>query len=499
MGKFISTEYTNTINSLIDGFKERYRTNPFYMWSDKSNTIVDYYHTCDEKSTLDEGLKTVYSQLGDMSPIRYNVIRDFYLYGGFERIELMLENGEFGLETDDITSSTIVLPNTIIPVQGDQFSITYLENKYLFEVTTVNVDTLENGANFYKIDFEFKNKNDSNIIDLIETEYEFILDNANNTKLKSIIRSDDYKYCVGIEKVLSRLKEYYKNLFYNTRVQTFTYNYMGANFYDANVIEFLIRNRLMAGEDRDVFVYLNHAVDIPATFILDYDKSIFRAFEMKDARLLKRNWGSGEFIEQPLSLLGMQKESYFFMNHHISNPSNPSQFQLFSDQFISNIKTNTLFNVNIVDVDEPPVDNGDASNEILRQFDGSVYIPQQMANSIFPGSFTIVDDGSSYKIYPASMDIPLFNSMNTYLGSIKTGITANMNYDGLISIDAKEYESLCALYNVLIKYFNNTDLSKDDIENIQNIDYSNSIFLFYTLPLLIYVLDKSVENKLALT
>ena len=53
MSKFINTDQKITIDSLVDGLKEKFN-NPYYLFTDKKATTVEYYNQSTTKSTVDE-------------------------------------------------------------------------------------------------------------------------------------------------------------------------------------------------------------------------------------------------------------------------------------------------------------------------------------------------------------------------------------------------------------------------------------------------------------
>ena len=126
-GKFIKTEYRDDINSLVGGLKDIIN-NPYYKFNDKSGTFVRYFNQNKEASTLDEGSKLYYADIGEDSPIKYNIIEDMVVYG-IDQIAISMENGDFGPEANEISGEAIILPNTITPYVGDYFDIVYTEEK----------------------------------------------------------------------------------------------------------------------------------------------------------------------------------------------------------------------------------------------------------------------------------------------------------------------------------------------------------------------------------
>ena len=176
-GKFVNTEHRDNIDGLITGFKDILK-NPYYKWNDKSGTPVIYFNQNKEASTLDDSTKLYYADIGINSPIKYNMIEDFMLYG-LDQVAISLENGEFGVEASEIAGEAIVLPNTIIPYPGDYFNIIYTEEDLLFRVIDVTPDTLENGANIYKIQYKLESSQLEDVLesDNIEDKYNMIVNN----------------------------------------------------------------------------------------------------------------------------------------------------------------------------------------------------------------------------------------------------------------------------------------------------------------------------------
>jgi hypothetical protein len=53
------------------------------------------------------------------------------------------------------------------------------------------------------------------------------------------------------------------------------------------------------------------------------------------------------------------------------------------------------------------------------------------------------------------------------------------------------------LYNIIIKYFNDTTMDEDDIKNISNINYDNNLKLYYTLPCAIFCLERYIKSLMS--
>ena len=127
----LNVAHNQVTQSLID-LQADLLKNPFYLFNDKKAIPVDYYNLNTNKSTLDEALKIPYANIGVDSPLRFNLIKDFYLYG-LERVTLNLDNGDFGIESSEITGEAIVLPDTIHPYPGDYFSVQMINRDICLE------------------------------------------------------------------------------------------------------------------------------------------------------------------------------------------------------------------------------------------------------------------------------------------------------------------------------------------------------------------------------
>ena len=401
MAKFINTERKDTIQSLVEGFKDKLK-NPYYVFSDKKPTITTYYNRNSDKSSVDQSTGLEYSALGKDSPVKYNKIHDMYLYG-LDKVQVQLEVGDYGMESADIEGEAIILPNTIIPAAGDYFSISYLKDKMLFKVTSVTNDTVDNDSNFYKINYKLDQITDDVINSQVVEEFTMIVENE-GTNYKTIIRNNDYKFIEQIEYILDILKQYYKDLFYSERVQTFILNHDSKYFYDPFMLEFIIRHNLI--NTVDGYLYICHQIRVPATFSLDYDRTFFRYIEMPDKKdidkMLVHSQATG--IDDVFCIMNDRPEDYYRVSY---------------------INTSNTINYNL---------------HIMNNFDTNL-IQKIRENSLYD----IADSSLMYR-------------------------------------------------NIIIKHLNNIDITVDDINTLDDVQYNKSISLFYEIPIVIYILEKIIKN-----
>lgn len=339
MSKFTDTKYVRTIDSLVDAAKNKL-VNPYYIYSDKKGTIVDYYSQNVEKSTLDPASGLYEAHLGDQSPFRFNKIKDFILYG-IDRMSTEYDLGDDGIEANQISGDCVILPNTIVPKPGDFFVIKYLKEPLLFKVNGVSIDTLDTGANIYKLDYALEFTNSLDMIEKqIEKNFRFIPKNV-GTEFKTVIQDCDYDLVDSLENLASLLTIFFENIFFDNKLQTFVYNYDGWHFYDPYMIEFLIRNKVF--NYGDVYVYIAHATAVHKTFPMDYTKTFFYSLENPNITDINRTViGTADRITDPNSLFSARNESYFSVQYRDSSPYK-TRFNIFDIKLFDNITTNTYY------------------------------------------------------------------------------------------------------------------------------------------------------------
>ena len=400
LGKILNTTYHDTVDKLT-GFYSDLVNNPFYVLNDKKPVICTYYNINKDYSSLDQGSKLHMDNMGSESPIRYNRIYDFILYG-FNRIELNTQNGEFGLENDTIEGECYILPNTILPTEGDYFEVEHIKDStWLFMVQDVQQDTLANGSNAYKISYKLEYLDNKEIQSRIVYNFRMI-EVREGTNISRIVRCEDYDIAKIADEKAVMMKGYFEDLFYNEKVQTFIYiDSMDYRTYDPYLIEFLIRNKILDNGE-DSYLHVDQKIFLPNTFGLDYDRTFFRVFERK----------------LPQKILTCDSSTYL-------------------EQIISYA---TVFSARYED-----------------------YFKTIYGDRIKPGFNTsCLDEDLLYHIY-----------------------------------EYRLYESEEDLYkNILIKYFYDDTISEEELNSIEDIKFDFNKETFYMIPLLIFCLEKFIENVL---
>ena len=342
MGKFLSTTYKDTVEGLT-GFYNDLVNNPFYILNDKKPIFVTYYNINKESSSVDPGSKLQYDNVGGDTPMRFNRIINFALYG-LDKIEMNTEMGEFGLEANPIEGDAYILPNTIIPYEGDYFEISHIKDStWLFIVKDVQKDTFENGSNAYKITYKLEYDDNSKIQENIVDNFELI-EKKEGTNVITVVRCTDADLARKMDEKAVKLKKYYCDLFYNAKVQTFIFcNLYDLRAYDSYMIEFLIRNHIL-DNGIDDYIHVMHQIPVPNTFTIDYDRIFLRAFEKKDIHIRRYLYKTAlTEISQFGSIFDSRYETYWKSTYKDIPPIANTIHQCFDEDIMDHILEHKLY------------------------------------------------------------------------------------------------------------------------------------------------------------
>lgn len=317
-GRFISTTSMKDIMPQVntDNAKQLLN-NPYYLFNNASVSVCTYYNLNTTMTTLDEATRGNYGEVSPESPLRFNKINNFQIFG-FNKIEPTLELDEYGVQGSDVNGDAIVLPNTIIPYPGDRFYLPQI-SKYLFKVTAVNPNTLDTGAVMYRINYTLESSDGLlNVEPQVVKVYNYSSINY-GSNFGCLIEEGMAADIAEIERYTVVLKNYFIQLFYDAKIQSFSYlRENSIRVYDPYLIEFLIRNNILKGSTEYIFV--SQQVTLPSTFGIDYDRSIFAALEEKDPhKHYCRCTGNLELCRQKLSLLYAYPQDYYLMRYDAIN------------------------------------------------------------------------------------------------------------------------------------------------------------------------------------
>lgn len=274
------------INNNIFKYEDKLNTQ-YTRFLDKTPTYVTYYNICTAETTVDLGFSNVEKILGNNSPIRYNEVKNFPIYG-MEAIQLMIDDGDEGLNTS-YDSELIILPDTIKPYPNDFFIIEHKGNQFLFQVTGVEYDTIKSN-NFYKISYSLKYTDPDSVTKILKQvtgQYTCVVDNI-GTEDKCIIENDEYELLQRMQIIYQEIVERYKMYFYNTKYNAIIYVDSNKNvIYDRYINEFIQKHGLMYDKETHRSMYLMNQ-DNSCCFNIEYDQSIFKAYEKRKPKRINK-------------------------------------------------------------------------------------------------------------------------------------------------------------------------------------------------------------------
>ena len=134
---------------------------------------------------------------------------------------MAIQDSEQGLDTE-YSGESVILPNTIKPLQNDIFRINHVKGSFLFRVTEVQYDNIR-PDNYYKIGFRFEWLDDEKVEKLdnqVEEKFSCILQNI-GTEENCLIQEDYYEQLNKVDALFDDMVKTYKVLFYNDRYNCF--------------------------------------------------------------------------------------------------------------------------------------------------------------------------------------------------------------------------------------------------------------------------------------
>lgn len=284
------------INDNIIQYEERMNSQ-YSRFLEKTPTFVTYYHINNINSITDNGFQAIEQVIGGDSPLRFNLIKDFPVYG-LEPILLDLNDEEEGLTTS-YDNDLIILPNTVHPLPNDFFTISYLNSAYLFMVTEVSYDTIKSN-NYYKITFTVKSLDEdviNNLEQQVQEKYNCILRNI-GTQEKCLIREDDLQLIMKLNQIYKEIADTYKLLFFNKKYNSFIFQNVDQQnkLYDKYLSEFISKHMLFNEKyNFDTLFMINE--DNSFTFPIEYENSIYRFIEKNKKTLVNNTYYGFSFVK----------------------------------------------------------------------------------------------------------------------------------------------------------------------------------------------------------
>ena len=267
------------LNQNIFKYESRLKANTARFMTE-SASLTTYYQIQDNRITVDRGLQSIDQLFGHYSPLRFNKIKDFPVYG----LQQINPNNDDSTQIEDIQveGECIILPSTIVPNPNDFFILNHLRMRALFRVMEVQVDSMKVDG-FYKIKYQLYSCSEETLIALEkQTINTFITElNALGTELNPIIREDNFILRSKIKQMINKIIYGYRSLFYETNHNCFLYLDPETRFkwFDLCGNEFMAKHNLMNIENSSNVIVLSDKLQ-DQKFPLYYNMSIYNWLEL---------------------------------------------------------------------------------------------------------------------------------------------------------------------------------------------------------------------------
>ena len=334
--------------TLIDGnifkFEQRLHSH-LNRYVENGATLVTFFNQDENSSTVDRGLQDIDELFSGRSPLRYKEIHNFPIYGFNQANPENTDDQQ--VEDINVEGDCVILPSTIVPKQYDCFIVNHIKMVQLFEVTNVTYDSMKVDG-YYKIHYRLYSTSSEtieNVRKLVSEHKTYYTDlNAIGSDVNPIIQEDDYVKIGKIKKMLSKMIEAYKALFYNERHNCFLFRNTetGEDWFDMCGNEFMAKYSIMNYPNSNKVISLNHKLT-DVQFPIRYNNSVYNWIELgAPSRLLRKFeflldssktypyssfdlWNDEVKVMQPLATneVGIKTDAHYFFNN--------TQFEAFMD------------------------------------------------------------------------------------------------------------------------------------------------------------------------
>ena len=287
-GQLVFSE-DSMINGNIFKFEQRLQSH-VNKYVENGAILTCYYSQDENATTVDRGSRDIDQLFGKQSPLRFNKIIDFPLYGfGKSTPE---NSDDLQIEDINVEGECVILPSTIVPKPLDFFILNHLKMKAIFEVTDVQYDSMK-VEGYYKIHYRLHSTSDETLSNLAnQTVGTYHTDlNAIGTTLNPIIKEDDFVLRNQIVQMANQIIRSYKSLFYNERHNCFLYydHQTGDRLFDMCGHEFMSKYGLMNIEGASNVIVLSDKLN-DSQASLYYNNSIYTWIELGCPERLLQNF-----------------------------------------------------------------------------------------------------------------------------------------------------------------------------------------------------------------
>lgn len=329
----------NLIDNNVFKYEDRLKS-PLARYQDTTPTYVTYYHINNDETLVDAGFKDVQSIIGFRSPIRFDEIKNFPLYG-LDPVVLQLQNADQGLDST-YEGDAVILHSTLQPFPNDHFMIPSLHDNFIFRVTDIDYDaTLPDS--FYKIHYMLEWIDDGKVSEVrkqVNHECTCVLDNIGTDK-SVIIEDALLDKVTNVTNMYEDIANTYMAMFYSDKHNCFL-GELEPNIYvfDPLQTEFINKHKLFVIKKSFQTLVLSEQYTDPKRR-LKYEKSVYRLIERQNKDLMD----NFKFV----TYSGLTQHETTFYRWHANNifiMDLPPNFETkgvlntFGDDFVFNVKVN---------------------------------------------------------------------------------------------------------------------------------------------------------------
>jgi hypothetical protein len=240
MGRILPN--TRVTNANVRHYIEQ-ATKDYSTFLNSAPTFCTYFSKNHLKSTYDRGLENINEVIGADSPVEFDQIDNLPIY--------KVENASFGTEITDfgvvgnVSSSAIILPDTIVPSSDDVFEIEYQNERKVFIVTDVEQDNYNN-SKYFKITFKLSSFNIEDVEEQVAEEYTVDYNLIGKTS-NPIIKRTDFDLYLAMEGVYDSLLERYDDTYYSKETSCYVDSEsdpLGRPIIDVMLNYFVLHNKL---------------------------------------------------------------------------------------------------------------------------------------------------------------------------------------------------------------------------------------------------------------
>ena len=112
--------------------------------------LTKYFNLSENRTTVDRGLQSIDQLFGQKSPLRFNQISNFPIYGTQPFNPANDDSNQ--IEDINVEGEAIILPSTVVPRPNDFFMLNHLKMKAVFRVVDVQYDSMKIEG-YYKIKY----------------------------------------------------------------------------------------------------------------------------------------------------------------------------------------------------------------------------------------------------------------------------------------------------------------------------------------------------------